>query len=132
MVKQRLALTLLVVIAVGACGESETSSPAASKQDAPAKVVIKTFQFQPNDLQIDTGTRVVWTNNDQILHTVTAGMREYDPADSGRVVAEEKSGTFDQQLDGASTTFTFTFREAGTYHYFCSRHPGMEANVTVV
>src|SRR5262249_59796675 len=31
----------------------------------------------------------------------------------------------------ARATFTFSFPKAGTYHFYCSVHPGMKATVTV-
>jgi plastocyanin len=30
-----------------------------------------------------------------------------------------------------TTTFSFTFNEAGTFNYFCAVHPAMKASITV-
>ncbi len=96
-----------------------------------ADVNIHTFMFRPTPARVARGTTVRWTNRDQILHTVTAGTRDYDPTNSGSVTAEHKTGQFDSPLDGVGKSFSYTFRTTGTYHYFCSRHPGMEADVEV-
>jgi len=94
-------------------------------------VDIKTFQFDPKTIEVSVGDTVTWTNHDSILHTVTSGTREYDPNDSGRVTKTNKSGQFDEELDGKDSTAEATFNQPGTYHYFCDRHPGMEADVEV-
>jgi plastocyanin len=120
---------------VAACGGSDDSSKAkdASATTAPAgtSVVIDTFMFSPKALHVKVGATVTWTNHDNILHTVTSGTREYEPGDSGHVTATHKDGMFDMQLDGKGATAKFTFTKAGTFHYFCDRHPGMEADVEV-
>jgi plastocyanin len=114
-----------------ACGSDSDQSGAASNEPATVEVAIDTFMFQPDALQIHEGDTVTWTNHDAITHTVTSGTREYDPANGGLVTATHKSGLFDQELDGKGATATFTYSKTGTYHYFCDRHPGMEADVEV-
>ena len=121
---------------VAACGGSDDA--ADTKNDTPTSataagtsVVIDTFMFSPKTLHVKVGDTVTWTNHDDILHTVTSGTREYEPGDSGHVTATHKDGTFDMQMDGKGATGKHTFTEAGTFHYFCDRHPGMEADVEV-
>jgi plastocyanin len=133
-----LAGTLMAAsLFVAACGGSsddaadtknDTSTTAAADG---ASVVIDTFMFSPKTLHVKVGDTVTWTNHDDILHTVTSGTREYEPGNSGHVTATHKDGTFDMQMDGKGATGKHTFTEAGTFHYFCDRHPGMEADVEV-
>jgi plastocyanin len=120
-----VAAVALFVPLVAACGSSAPSHAQG------ASVEIDTFMFGPKKLSVAVGDTVTWTNHDAITHTVTSGTRDYDPHDSGKVVATHKTGTFDKQLDGKGATATATFNQAGTYHYFCDRHPGMEADVDV-
>jgi plastocyanin len=134
----RLALVGAVAVGalfVAACGGSGGSSAAKDTPTttAPAgtSVVIDTFMFSPKTLHVKVGDTVRWTNHDDILHTVTSGTREYEPGDSGHVTATHKDGLFDMQMDGKGATGTHTFTKAGTFHYFCDRHPGMEADVEV-
>ena len=135
----RVAAGTLVALAVlTGCGSDTPDKPASSTDSTHEQmghdehaVDIKTFQFDPKTIEVSVGDTVTWTNGDSILHTVTSGTREYDPNDSGRVVATNKSGDFDEQLDGKGSPAEVTFDEAGTYHYFCDRHPGMEADVEV-
>lgn len=128
------AASLLVAACGGGAGATAGSTPMSSTTSAsPAatSVAIDTFMFTPKSIRAHVGDTVTWTNQDNILHTVTSGMREYDPSDSGRVTATRKDGLFDMQLDGKGATATFTFTKAGTFHYFCDRHPGMEADIDV-
>jgi plastocyanin len=139
--KRRLLVAVPIVAAsllVAACGSSGDGSgsggqAASTTSVAPAgaSVAVDTFMFMPKDLHIHVGDTVTWTNHDSILHTVTSGRRGYDPSDSGRVTATHKDGAFDMQLDGKGTTAQVTFTQAGTIHYFCDQHPGMEADVEV-
>ncbi len=104
------ALTLL--LAACATGSEEPGVSAAEAEDGSAAVTVQLFTFRPQVLEIEAGTTVTWTNEDEILHTVTAGTPD-DPDES----------TFDGQLDDAGASFSFSFDESGTVEYFCSRHP---------
>lgn len=126
-----LALAVVAVLTFAACGGGDStpaSNTATSAADgaagdsaAGASVAIKVFNFQPDPLEIKVGETVKWTNEDDILHTVTSGTRE------------KPDGAFDGQLAAKGDTFERTFDKAGTYDYFCSRHPGegMTAQVVV-
>lgn len=131
------AVVLALSLAAAACGD--TTAPSASGAASPGKsastsgtaVVIDTFMFGPSLIKIHIGDTVTWTNKDAIHHTVTSGRREYAPGNGGQVTATNKDGMFDLELDGRGTTAQFTFPKAGSFHYFCDRHPGMEADVEV-
>ncbi|HET7490208.1 MAG TPA: plastocyanin/azurin family copper-binding protein [Acidimicrobiales bacterium] len=130
------AVPLLVLVLAGtACGGGDSKAASAKTPvtaGAPdVQVAIDTFMFGPKTVRVHVGDTVTWTNHDAILHTVTSGTRRYDPTNSGLVTATDKDGMFDMQLDGKGATAQFTFSEAGTFHYFCDRHPGMEADVEV-
>jgi plastocyanin len=118
-----VAVLALGLLGAAACGGSEkaanTAAPATSGQTAGAAVAIQTFQFQPSPVEIKTGTKVTWTNRDDITHTVTAG------------TPENRSGRFDLPMNGKDQTVTFTFSEPGTYAYFCARHESMRGEVRV-
>jgi plastocyanin len=119
----------LVLGAAPACGGGGRKS--ATEAAAPVTVRIKVFAFTPNPVTVNRGTTVTWVNDDDITHTVTSGTRDYAPGDTGRVVATHKDAMFDQSLDGAGKRYSFRFAKEGTFHYFCDRHPGMEADVKV-
>lgn len=132
--KRAAAWLLAAVLAVAAIGcGSDGDEEAAQTQAAPEattevaepgpgtgdRVLINTFIFRPDPITVEAGTTVTWTNDDEILHTVTDGPRG------------KRTGEFDGQLDGDGSTFEFTYEEPGEYPYFCSIHPGMDGKVIV-
>ena len=82
-------------------------------------VVVQTFQFTPKALEVPAGTRVVWTNGDEIEHMVTAG------------VPDSAQGEFSGTLASKGTTFSRTFTRPGTYPYYCARHQFMRGVIRV-
>ena len=113
---------LLVTLLVAACGSGQPAEPPAATPEPPAQgeveVAMQGSQFRPAEVTIEAGTTVVWTNQDALPHTVTAGSRG------------NPSGLFDEDV-GAGGEFSFTFEEPGTYEYYCSIHPGMDGTVVV-
>lgn len=79
--------------------------------------------YDPLDLEIELGTTVTWTNDDQVAHTVTSG-------ESDGTVGEA-DGMFDSGFVDPGGTFSYTFDEPGTFAYYCTPHPWMKATVTV-
>lgn len=73
-----------------------------------------TQSYSPTIIQASTGTTVTWTNNDNVVHTVT-----------------DVGGTFDSHLILPNTTWKYTFNNAGKYNYFCTLHPWMKGMVIV-
>ena len=89
----------------------------ASPQEKPAsaaEVKIDNFSFGPASLTIAAGTKVTWTNRDDIPHTV---------------VSDDK--VFKSPVLDTDEKFSYTFTKAGTYPYFCSLHPKMTGKVIV-
>ena len=71
--------------------------------------------FLPEDLTINVGDTVTWTNDDDSSHTVTA-----------------EDGQFHSENMEEEATWSYTFTETGTYDYGCNYHGGMEGSVSVV
>ncbi|MDQ3690691.1 MAG: cupredoxin family copper-binding protein [Chloroflexota bacterium] len=83
---------------------------------ADQAVSIENFLFSPQDLTIEVGDTVTWTNLDSFSHTATSTS---GPA------------SFDSGNLATGDTFSFTFDTAGTYEYFCEIHPNMIGSITV-
>jgi plastocyanin len=79
-----------------------------------ATVKIDNFTFSPSALTVRVGTKVTWTNEDDIPHTVNATTGAF------------KSGALD-----TDETFSFTFTTPGAYKYFCALHPHMTGTIVV-
>ena len=88
--------------------------PAAAARNTD--VTIDNFTFSTPAVTVPAGTRVVWTNRDDIPHTVTA--------------AEDPRGLHSPPLD-TGDTYARDFPVPGTFHYFCSLHPRMQGIVVV-
>ena len=77
--------------------------------------------FALEELRVDVGIRVTWTNQDGAAHTTTSGSRGTE------------TGLWDSPSLPNGDTYSFTFNEEGTFQYFCRIHPdSMNSVVTVV
>ncbi|HKU32906.1 MAG TPA: plastocyanin/azurin family copper-binding protein [Candidatus Nitrosotalea sp.] len=78
--------------------------------------------FNPQDVNINVGDTVTWTNSDTVGHTAT----------SGKVTDNQTGTVFDSSLIAAGKSYTSpAFTTAGEYHYFCQVHPWMTGEVIV-
>lgn len=140
-----LFLAALVALSLGlaACGDSgsdstseaETAPPASEEttetadetestesEAAPSgeaskseKVDIVEFTYQPDPVVVQAGGKVIWQNQDTAPHTATADDDSWD------------TGTIEKGKIGSET-----FKEPGTFTYFCEIHPTMKGTVEVV
>lgn len=101
-------------------GNQSTSTQQGTPATGVTRVTMQNSAYQPGNIQVRVGTTVTWTNQDDVPHTVTfrSGM-------SG-------SGMMGSSMMSHGQSFSYTFRMPGTYHYYCTVHPSMVANVTVV
>jgi plastocyanin len=101
---------------------SDSGSEAGGSTQAPSgearkaeKVEIIEFVYGPDPVTVQVGGKVTWQNQDTAPHTATADDGSFDTGtiEKGKVKSE-------------------TFKEAGTYPYFCEIHPTMHGTVEVV
>src|ERR1700688_2834775 len=83
MKNKKLCLSIMVLlistIAIISCGKSSGyTSGASNPQPAMNSVSIVNMSFSPVTLSIAIGTTVTWTNNDGMIHTVTADDISFD------------------------------------------------------
>ena len=76
--------------------------------------------FTPSSIKVSTGSKVTWKNDDITSHTATS-------VDASAV----PSGVFDSSILMPGKTFSFTFKNAGSYSYICVLHPWMKGAVKV-
>ena len=112
-----LAVTSIVASTI-ALATPQTRKAAAIRTDR-AGVSIRTFQFAPDTVRVKAGTRVVWTNSDEIEHTITSG------------TPDDTTGPFHGVVAKSGATYSATLNEAGTFRYFCDRHRFMNGTVIV-
>ncbi len=101
------------------CGAVLVFAGLAIAATTASQVGVRVFQFRPGQLEVKAGTRVTWTNQDDITHTVTSG------------TLEQRDGRFDQRLDGKGAVTTVELTIPGVYPYFCDKHPSMRGEIRV-
>lgn len=122
-----IAIVVGVVIShkdTGSREQSKNSSDNSSQQEtqsskavATSSVNISNFAFSPATITVKKGTKVTWTNQDGVGHTVTS--------DTGSAVK------FDSGLFAQGQTYSFTFDKVGNFTYHCTPHTYMHGTVVV-
>jgi 3',5'-cyclic AMP phosphodiesterase CpdA len=108
---------LRTAAAMAAMNSSPAEPPAMSAPAAATgtiQVSIDNFSFAPKQLTVKAGTTVVWTNKDDIPHTVTS---------------DDK--VFSSSLMDTNEKFQYTFTKPGKFPYYCKVHPMMTGVVEV-
>jgi plastocyanin len=96
--------------------EPSGNAPAPSGEAVrAAKVTIAGFAYDPDPVTIQVGGKVIWQNEDAEPHTATA-----------------EDGSFDTGTIEEGKIKSETFKQAGTFAYICTIHPGMNGTVKVV
>ena len=114
---QRTLIPLVALLGLTALlltGHSSAAARTANDQPAKVSVAIDNFNFAPNTITVAVGTTVVWTNQDDVPHNVTNPDKAF------------KSPTLD-----TGEKWEYTFKQAGTFNYYCTIHPKMTGKVVV-
>jgi plastocyanin len=135
-----IAALACAALALGACGKDDESqngqrgdegatvttnpTPAAqtsTQSDAQesndiVSVSMKDIKFVPHDVTAKVGQKIVWTNEDDAPHNVTAT----DP-----------TGLFSSDTLNKDDTFEYTPTKAGVIDYVCTIHSGQDGRITV-
>ena len=77
-------------------------------------VTMENLQFNPAELTVRRGDRIVWVNRDFFPHTATA-----------------KDKTFDSGSINTNASWTFTANAIGDHRYGCTFHPTMKGQIHV-
>ncbi|HEX6575704.1 MAG TPA: plastocyanin/azurin family copper-binding protein [Gemmatimonadaceae bacterium] len=125
----RLALIVSVLLTAGgiACISERSSGPSQSLEGCNAQlpaeafgstiVIIRDFQFSPQQVQIKPGAKVTWVN--------------CGPQGDESHTSTSNSNVWDSGLLAPGATFTREYAQAGSFPYHCTPHPGMTGTVTV-
>jgi len=95
-----------IVAGAGDVAEMDAADEFAENESAP--------DYSVNVLTVPVGTTVTWTNEDTVIHTVTAA-----------------DGSFDSGFLDAGASWSHTFDTPGEFEYLCTPHPWMQAMVIV-
>jgi Icc protein len=94
--------------------QSQSNQPKVAVPGETVQAAIDNFSFTPKETTVKAGSTVVWTNKDDIPHTVTSD-----------------NNLFASPVLDTNQSFPFTFASAGKFTYFCKLHPKMTGVVTV-
>ena len=102
-----------------AAGGAPAATPRAAARrarprSAGTRVVIHNLVFNPGAASVAAGGLVTWTNNDTVVHSVTAD-----------------NGSFDSGLIQPGASWSHTFAKPGHRAYHCTPHPFMHGSVVV-
>lgn len=125
-----LVAALVVLATLGACAEGDATADAGTDAPAGAEAapfeldadpvqtnevtMAKSYKFDPPVIEVEAGTDVTWTNEDDFPHNVHFLT----------VVDDTHDVPIGQSVE-------VTLDEAGEYYYECSLHPQMHGKVIV-
>jgi plastocyanin len=114
-------LTVAVFALVGCSSGSDNASPTGDQAQAaeqppfeldaaPVETTevnaVKSYKFDPQVIEVDAGSEVTWTNEDDFPHNIH--------------LLDASGATHDLPIGGSVSV---AFEEAGDYYYECSIHP---------
>jgi plastocyanin len=118
------AFSIIALVAVGCSGYNnstgyDTTDNQGGGTPGALEVWAQSVQFTPSSRTVAVGSTVTWTNKDATTHTVTSGTTGHP------------DGVFDSGNLSQNGTFSFTFNQAGTYHFYCRIHSSMSGTIIV-
>ncbi len=90
--------------------------------------------FTPTPLNIASNTKVTWTSNSTSGHTVTECVSSTTSCPSPNFDASALSPALDSGVSSPianGQSYSYTFKTAGTYYYYCQFHSWMHGKVVV-
>jgi plastocyanin len=99
-----------------ASAPAATSAAPATASGGAVQITMKNIQFAPSKATVKVGQTVKWTNDDSVVHDVSA----------------TSGAKFKSDLFAKGKTYEFKATKPGTIKYVCTIHPGMDGTLTVV
>jgi plastocyanin len=106
-------LVALLAALLSACSQGGAGSTQPVRTDQVE--LPKSYRFEPEVIEVDAGTTVTWTNNDDFPHNVHL----LDGSDASVSLPLGESGSL-------------TFDDPGTVEYECSLHPQQMQGTVIV
>ena len=117
-----LGLSCIITVLLVACGNSNASA-------GPNPVHMSGTKFVQNSITIKKGESITLINDDLFgSHIIANGTWENGTAHPAREAGAPEIK--DVKIGGNSSATIGPFNTAGTYHLYCTVHPGM--NLTVI
>jgi plastocyanin len=121
---KKVAAIILAIIAVaaivgGAVWWFFQSQADAELQKETASVSITGDAYDPGAITVKSGEDVTWTNNSSSAHELAADAESLPDFGGGEAL-------------NAGDTYTYTFSEKGTYHYYNPTDPAKYTGTVIV
>ena len=105
------------------------SANIAATSSAPNQVHMNTTNFVQSSITLKKGESITLIDDAPIPHTIANGTWE-----NGTAKTQDEPGApqvEDLQISGSGQGTIGPFTTAGTFHFYCSIHPGMSLTVVV-
>jgi 3',5'-cyclic-AMP phosphodiesterase len=109
-----LSAMLLFIFGIAAASYGRTPMARPDEPASKNEVKIDNFSFAPAALTVPAGTVITWVNHDDVPHNAISTDKKF----ASPVLDTDES-------------FSWEFKEPGTYPYYCSIHPKMTGKVIV-
>ena len=105
------------------------SANIAATSSAPNQVQMNTTNFVQSSITINKGESITLIDDAQDSHIIANGMWE-----NGTAKSQDEPGApqvKDLQISGLGQGTIGPFTTAGTFHFYCTVHPGMSLTIVV-
>ena len=123
-----LGVVTLLVVACGAGSRSSKKSNVNSCQSRGPDVNMAEYGFMQLSVTIGKGCSLTLIANTRAAHIIRNGF--WDSHGTATPATEPGAPTINVWVNGNASQSVGPFNTAGTYHLYCTVHPGM--NLTVV
>ena len=119
--------------------DTRGSENAQLKKDKTVDIQIKatekdgffgTVSFVPNEIAVDIGTNIVWTNNHSSVHTVTA-VNNNTLGNNETTMGRDGIPLFDSDYMNTGDNFSYNFTQPGRFDYFDKNNASLKGVVFV-
>lgn len=105
--------------------------PAFAADTVEVKMFDTPAKYNPDPVKVKVGDTIKWVDKGDTIHTATT-----DPAqapDPSWASVPKGAETFDSGYLNSGEDYSYTFKTAGTYKYFCTTHvkEGMKGEIDV-
>jgi plastocyanin len=114
-------LFIALILLVAACGSATASGP--------NQVHMNDTSFEQSAITIKKGALITFVNDTAEIHIIENGT--WDSNGNARAEKEPGAPRVDAQIGGNASQQFGPFNAAGTFHLYCTVHPGMKLTIIV-
>jgi len=127
--RRAAARAFLLPVLLAGCADAFTLFDAPPPRAAAARIRITAdYTFEPGELEVSAGSRVIWTNDSLVPHRISS-----DPAEVEDVASPAAAGRFQCREIPPGGMYECVLSAPGSYRYGCPDHAsvGMAGRIIV-